>query len=424
MPNLDFDNHDTLYATHGLHAFAAKLPPQLARYALRYYSKPGELLLDPMVGSGTALVEACMMGRNALGYDIDPLARLIAQTKSTVLEDEEIGEAQKLVLESAVRDCDTLEVDGRRASLDIRTRAIAPDFINRDYWFDPEILTALSILAHHISSVEMSRDVRNFLWVSFSSLILARTSVANARDIIHSRHHYWRNPRRPQVLSQFESRMQKMRKQMAEYRLCCEAVDKIGKATVCVGDARFLDVSNESIDVVFTSPPYVTALDYPRAHFLAIPWMQSVLGVDLPSYLANGTKYIGSERGRFENAFALDSNLLELEQASSIVLQLAEVSQRQAKLCQRYFVDMFATFGEIHRVLKPHRHAIVVICPSHIRRISVPTHDIFVQMGQRLGLRLKYQHVRTISERRRVMPYISSFGTRMSTEYVLVFQKR
>ena len=133
-------------------------PPQLARYALRYYSKPGELLLDPMVGSGTALVEACMMGRNALGYDIDPLARLIAQTKSTVLEDEEIGEAQKLVLESAVRDCDTLEVDGRRASLDIRTRAIAPDFINRDYWFDPEILTALSILAHHISSVEMSRD--------------------------------------------------------------------------------------------------------------------------------------------------------------------------------------------------------------------------------------------------------------------------
>lgn len=423
MPKLDFHNHDTLYATHGLHAFAAKSPPQLARYALRYYSKPGELLLDPMAGSGTALVESCILGRNAIGIDIDPLARLIAQAKTTVLEDSDVEKAQRLVMQAAASDWKTLESDWNSAPTDLQVRAMPPDFPNRDYWFDDDVQTVLSLLSYHISDVEMSRDVRNFLWTAFSSLILARTSVANARDIIHSRHHFWRNPRRPDVLVQFNARLHRMRKQIAEYRELCKAVGDKGKAHVFRGDARLLELEDESVEVVFTSPPYVTALDYPRAHFLAIPWMQTVLEIDLKSYLGNGARYIGSERGRLADAIAPDTSFSTVKQASSIVSQLAEVSERQSKLCHRYFADMFITLGEIQRVLKPRRHAIIVICPSHIRRVNIPTHAIFVEMSHQLGLRLKYQHVRTINERRRVMPYISSFGTRMSTEYVLVFQK-
>ncbi|MGH9752352.1 MAG: DNA methyltransferase [Blastocatellia bacterium] len=74
MPDLNFDSHNTLYATHGLHAYAAKCPPPLVNYAIHYYSSPGETVLDPMAGSGTTLVEARLMGRHARGYDIDPLA--------------------------------------------------------------------------------------------------------------------------------------------------------------------------------------------------------------------------------------------------------------------------------------------------------------------------------------------------------------
>ncbi len=50
MPNLDFDGHDTRSGAHALHPYAAKCPPQLVRYGLRYYSKPGETVLDPMSG--------------------------------------------------------------------------------------------------------------------------------------------------------------------------------------------------------------------------------------------------------------------------------------------------------------------------------------------------------------------------------------
>ena len=61
--DLNFTNHDTLYATHGLHPFAAKCPPQIARWAIEKYSEIGDVVLDPMAGSGTTLVEAKLLGR-------------------------------------------------------------------------------------------------------------------------------------------------------------------------------------------------------------------------------------------------------------------------------------------------------------------------------------------------------------------------
>src|SRR3979490_246423 len=109
MPELDFDGHNTLYATHGLHAFAAKCPPQLVRYGLRYYSKPGETVLDPMSGSGTTLVEARRLGRHAVGDDIDPLARLIAAVKVSDIADDAIEKAYSTVFERTEADLGALK---------------------------------------------------------------------------------------------------------------------------------------------------------------------------------------------------------------------------------------------------------------------------------------------------------------------------
>ena len=122
MPELNFDGHNTLYATHGLHAYAAKCPPQLLRYGLRYYSKLGETVMDPMAGSGTTLVEARLLGRNVIGYDIDPLARLIAQLKSRVVTSLEIDVAYEMVIRRTESDLKTISSPSRAASAIRRAR--------------------------------------------------------------------------------------------------------------------------------------------------------------------------------------------------------------------------------------------------------------------------------------------------------------
>lgn len=84
--DLSFNASGNLYATHALHAFAARCPPPLVDWAIRSFTSPGDTVLDPMMGSGTAVVEACLLGRTGRGAVIDPLARLVGKTKATPVD--------------------------------------------------------------------------------------------------------------------------------------------------------------------------------------------------------------------------------------------------------------------------------------------------------------------------------------------------
>ncbi|WP_020663087.1 TRM11 family SAM-dependent methyltransferase [Amycolatopsis benzoatilytica] len=53
-------------------AHPAKMLPAVAAHAIRRYTRPGELVLDPMAGSGTTLVEAIDAGRRAVGVEYEP----------------------------------------------------------------------------------------------------------------------------------------------------------------------------------------------------------------------------------------------------------------------------------------------------------------------------------------------------------------
>ncbi|WP_438290409.1 TRM11 family SAM-dependent methyltransferase [Streptomyces sp. HUAS TT7] len=64
----------------GSAAHPAKMHPGIAAHAIRTYTRPGDLVLDPMCGIGTTLVEAVHLGRHVLGVEYEPqwadLARL------------------------------------------------------------------------------------------------------------------------------------------------------------------------------------------------------------------------------------------------------------------------------------------------------------------------------------------------------------
>jgi modification methylase len=53
-------------------AHPAKMLPALARQAITAYTTPGDLVLDPMCGIGTSLVEAVHLDRQAIGVEYEP----------------------------------------------------------------------------------------------------------------------------------------------------------------------------------------------------------------------------------------------------------------------------------------------------------------------------------------------------------------
>ena len=56
----------------GSAAHPAKMLPAIAAQAITRYTRPGDLVLDPMCGIGTTLIEAIHAGRDALGTEYEP----------------------------------------------------------------------------------------------------------------------------------------------------------------------------------------------------------------------------------------------------------------------------------------------------------------------------------------------------------------
>ena len=61
------------------HPFPARMPLAVAQLLIEQLTDPGATVLDPMVGSGTTLVAAKQLGREGIGFDLDPLAVLLAR---------------------------------------------------------------------------------------------------------------------------------------------------------------------------------------------------------------------------------------------------------------------------------------------------------------------------------------------------------
>lgn len=62
----------------------ARMLPAIAAHAIATYTRPGDVVLDPMCGIGTTLVEAAHQGRRAVGIELEPkwasIARLNLET--------------------------------------------------------------------------------------------------------------------------------------------------------------------------------------------------------------------------------------------------------------------------------------------------------------------------------------------------------
>lgn len=77
----------TGYATHGLFPYRGKFHPQLIKGLLNIIGiKQSETILDPMCGSGTANIEAALMGINSYAIDVSPFCQFMTQVKYDALK--------------------------------------------------------------------------------------------------------------------------------------------------------------------------------------------------------------------------------------------------------------------------------------------------------------------------------------------------
>jgi len=407
--DLEFHSASSGYASHSLHAFAAKFPPQIPRAFVEALTVPGEVVLDPMMGSGTAVLEAGLLGRQAVGVDIDPLAIKIGTVKTTPIDEESASCAAAAVVgrsEANLAEVGSLEAE-RRSRFDAATCKF------QDYWFLPSTQHELMALLLSIEGVE-SDDLRELFELVFSSIIVTKSGgVSRARDLAHSRPHRVLDKTPRNAVEQFRVRVAKAISTLATLGL------KAGSVRIYQADARALPLADCSVDLVITSPPYANAIDYVRAHKFSLVWM----GVRVDELTRLRASYLGSENCSAVPAGALPSSVRE------VVEKVSERDPRKGKILMKYLLEMAMVLREIQRVLRRERCAGVVVGPSTMRGIMVPTHRLLAEIAAELGLHVVGVAARKLDRDRRMMPFrrdqlsMNGIEQRMHEEFVIGLMK-
>ncbi len=233
----------TGYATHGLFPYRGKFHPQMVKGIMNVIGlKPGDTVVDPMMGSGTVAVEAALMGINSFGFDASPFCRFMAQTKLDALT-MPLGRVRK-----AIGNADAVfEYFGKRGSPE---RGRKPARTSHLRYADEVMEEPAEYLS---GDRRPSPGCDHETAETYCFLLLAYLDAAG----------YSERSTRKLPLDQFRAILER-------YVFVADKIQAflqqdsipLGDAHVSQGDARALPLGDASVDGVLFSPPYSFAVDY------------------------------------------------------------------------------------------------------------------------------------------------------------------
>ena len=386
------------YATHGLHEYRGKFFPQLVRALMNIARLPDDaVVLDPMCGSGTTLVEARLSGRRGYGLDMNPLSVFVTDVKcqALTLNSEELIAAYRNLRK--MLHATPLKRAPKRSAL------LADD--DRTYlerWFAPRTLMELDHIEGAIHRLSSER-IRNFHRVCLSN-ILRGVSWQKNDDLRVRREETELGA--GETVARFLDEALRSTKTVAAF-VAERRRNAAGSHTVCEADARratsALPELVGEVNAVITSPPYATALPYIDTDRLSLIYLGLLPRED---HRTRDTLMIGNRevttRGRAEQwAFyeakrsmlprstcALIERIDRLNKTGSVGFRRRNLSA----LLSKYFFDMRDVMQQTLTLLRPGGSMFLVVGNNRTtaggQPVEIRTTDHLLKIAKGLGFRV------------------------------------
>ncbi len=313
------------YLTHWIYPYKGKFHPQMIRALLNIIGlKEGDTVFEPFSGSGTTALESQLLGINFIGVDISPLCVLQdkVKTNSIYAIDEIVKSKNSLILK------------------------LEPSLFNQEENFykvlesiDNENVRNFYTLARLLAISDESRRGRSFEQSFIKNLNLMIDSVKDHKEIVES----------------------------LQLRL--------GNIDIKLGDSRKVELPDNSIDGIITSPPYSIALDYIENDAHSLKDMGYKLNEIREDFI--GVRGKGKERVELFND------------------------------------DMRKSYREMYRVLKHNKYAVIVIGNASYQGQEVKTVEFTIDYMTSLGFKLE----------RNILKLIFGLYNVMKKENILLFRK-
>ena len=237
-----------------LHPYPAKFVADLPRRLLDILPVPrGTAVLDPFCGSGTTLVECQRRGLPAVGIDLNPIACLISQVKTSPLAGGLAATAASVVG----------QVAGRKNAANV------PDLPRLDHWFAPEVQRALAGLTAAIATAPP--DHRDALRLALSSIVVRVSNQES--DTRYAA--ICKKVRAADAFAGFRRAADRIEKALAARDYALAPVSVLESDTTSVNPDELVSVVNDGrrVGLVITSPPYPNAYEYWLYHKYRMYWL-------------------------------------------------------------------------------------------------------------------------------------------------------
>ena len=398
------------FATHWIHWYPAKMFHRIPSVFLETVNLPSEsTILDPFCGSGTVLLEANVRGYHAVGIDINPLARLICQVKTTPINPDDLKCQLAVILRKA-----------------LRSRALPDPQPTLDYWISAPARVGIHRLSDAIRQI-VDGDCRAFFVVALSSII-RQISLADPAIPPLVR---LREERADVAGIRYQKALQKAKSTttssvydtfVAAATSNIQRMSELEGLRKTLGHSQVSETSEEaaqtrllpeSVDAVITSPPYCGSQKYVRSLKLEL----LVSGYQEEEIREIDRRTLGTEAVSTRTTPIADL-LIGDGYTDQVIRDVYATNPVRARIVSDYSSYLFAWARECCRVLRPGGHLLVTFGRSTIAGIPFKVDRVFGHASQEVGMEVVATLVDSIPSRGLLTRRHISAG-RIDHEYIV-----
>lgn len=365
------------------YSYYAGFSDSFVSHYISYYAKKidNPLVLDPWNGGGTTTLVSSNLGYNSIGYDINPVALIISKAK--------LFDPSQIDIEDIKRTVNPVEFEN------VEKSQIGSDLLFN--WFSEKtvqlIRNASAVINRKLTpngytslkSIDIEKiDCRT----AFFNLVLFKTVKTLCTNAFCSNPVWIKLEKQEQEIDCtakefWDTYFSALESLINSYTPIINANALIGRA-----DSRHIPLKQGTVNIVMTSPPYCTRVDYVISSSIEL----AVIGYSRDEIEALRNDMIGTPT-------IGNVPVGEINEINSITAQraLRKIHSHHSKAAKtyyyktyfQYFASMQSSVQEIDRVLAKDGIVMLVIQDSYFKDILVDVSKCIREMFYNLG----YQYV-------------------------------
>jgi len=367
---------------HDWYRFVLSFPPHLVQqYLSKFGVEPGDTILDPFCGTGTTLVEAKLGGISSIGIEANPMAHFASSVKVnwSIDPDELLKHASEVAANAQTAIESNVEPELRslpEESLSLLLKnSISPRPLHKT-------LVLLDVISNN-SDIHLH---------AHEKLALAKSLVYSSSNL-----HFG-----PEVGVRKTKKLDApvVESWLAEVETVAEDIrgaDAAGAASVVHhADSRHLSalLEPESIDAVFTSPPYPNEKDYTRTTRLESVLLGFIRNKNELRNLKQGLLRSNTRnvyKNDIDDAWVLDHSEIqriadEIERRRIAMGKTSGFERMYSRVTKLYFGGMLRHLAELRPFLKRGAYlGYVVGDQASYLRVMIRTGQLLADIASSLG---------------------------------------